>query len=80
MLATVPDDSPAPAPQPPRASAGAARTGAAKNPWPFLLLVVGICVAGWLLVSWMQRNSQLQDCFASGRRNCDDSIDPKLGR
>ena len=82
MLAPVSDESPAPAPAPApqRHYAGSPRTGPVKNPWPFMLLAVGLAIAGWLLVSWMQQNSSLQDCYTSGRRNCGDLSDPKLGR
>jgi hypothetical protein len=68
------------APKPVRAPAGAGRSGPVKNPWPFVLLVLGLCVAGWFLASWMQQSSQIQDCVMSGRKNCGTPIDPKLGR
>ena len=74
----MPDDSPTPPER--RAAPGAARTGAAKNPVPFVLLVLGLCAAGWFLVNWMQESSQIQDCVMSGRKNCGTPIDPKLGR
>ncbi len=83
MLARVSDDAPAPAPVPKapvRAAAGAGRSEAVKNPWPFILLVVGLCVAGWFIASWMQQTSQIQDCVNSGRKNCGTPIDPALGR
>ena len=95
MLAPVSDASPGPEAPPaakpavtmggtPRHGAlpapGAARTGAVKNPWPFVLLVLGLCAAGWFLASWMQQSSQIQDCVMSGRKNCGEPIDPKLGR
>ncbi len=65
-----------PAPRPP---AGAPRAGAVKNPWPFMGLVVVLCVVGWFIVNWMQSTSSIQDCVQSGRRNCA-PLDPKTGR
>ncbi len=63
----------------PRPLAGAPRTESAKNPWPFIGLVVALCVAGWFLVSWMQSTSSIQDCVQSGRKNCA-PLDPQTGR
>lgn len=68
---------PAPAPRP--AGPGEARTAAVSNPWPFVGLVITLCVAGWLLVNWMSETTRIQDCVMSGRKNCA-PLDPKLGR
>jgi hypothetical protein len=62
-----------------RPAPGAARTRAVKNPWPFIVLVVALCVVGWFLVSWMSDTTSIQDCVMSGRKNCA-PVDPKLGR
>jgi len=35
-----------------------------------LLLVLGLVVAGYFLVTALHSNSQLEDCLMSGRRNC----------
>ncbi len=51
----------------------------AKNPMPFVILVVLLCVGGWYLVSWMSDTTKLQDCVMAGRKNCTE-MDPKLGR
>lgn len=35
-----------------------------------LLLVLALVVAGYFLVDALRRNSDLQDCVMSGRKNC----------
>lgn len=79
----MPDELPS-APTPPAAAPrpagpGEARTEAVKNPWPFVVLVIALCVAGWFLVTWMADTTRLQDCVMSGRKDCA-PMDPKLGR
>lgn len=70
----APSDAPARRPL-----AGAGRTGAVKNPWPFMGLIVVLCVAGWFIVNWMQSTTSIQDCVMSGRKNCA-PLDPQSGR
>jgi len=60
-------------------AAGEGRSSQIKNPWPFLLFAVVLCVAGWFLVSWMSDSSRTQDCGMAGRRNCA-PLDPAIGR
>jgi hypothetical protein len=72
--------SPGEAPKPARPRApGAGRSTQARNPLPFVVLVIVLCIAGWFIVSWMSDTSSLQDCVMSGRKNCA-PVDPKLGR
>jgi hypothetical protein len=83
------DDSAFPAPTPPSSKEphhggtqrgpGEGMNRQAKNPMAFLLLVVVLCVAGWLIVSWMSNTTKIQDCVMSGRKNCTE-MDPSLGR
>jgi hypothetical protein len=63
----------------PRRAPGEGRSTQAKNPLPFVLLVVVLCIAGWFLVSWMADTTRIQDCVMSGRKSCA-PVDPKLGR
>ena len=75
-------DEPAPSPAPtsspvveaapaaPRRGLGEGRSTQAKNPLPFVLLVIVLCVAGWFIVSWMADTTSIQDCVMSGRKNC----------
>jgi hypothetical protein len=58
---------------------GAPRTEAAKNPLPFVIFILVLCGAGWLLVSQMSESARVQDCGMAGRKDCV-PIDPKLGR
>ena len=51
----------------------------ARNPMPFVVLILVLCAAGWFLVSWMSESSRIQDCVMSGRKNCTE-MDPSLGR
>jgi hypothetical protein len=50
-----------------------------RNPWPFVGLVIALCVAGWYLVNWMADSTRIQDCVMSGKKNCT-PMDPSLGR
>jgi hypothetical protein len=91
MLAAARPDDPAPVPPTPPVTAGEAAAAApprgpgegrstqARNPLPFVVLVVVLCIAGWLIVSWMADTTSIQDCVMSGRKNCA-PVDPKLGR
>jgi len=63
----------------PRRGPGEGRNEQARNPLAFLVLVVVLCGAGWLLVSWMSDTTRIQDCVMSGKKNCA-PLDPKLGR
>jgi len=38
--------------------------------WVALVVLVVLVLGGWLLVRRMQADSKMQDCIASGRKNC----------
>ena len=41
-----------------------------NRPLIALLIFIALAIAGWFLVRAMMRESRLQDCVMSGRRNC----------
>ncbi len=46
-----------------------------KGPLIALFVVLGLAVAGWFLLQNLYSESKLQDCVASGRRNCGEQVD-----
>ena len=46
-----------------------------KGPLIALFVVLGLAVAGWFLLQNLYSESKLEDCVATGRRNCGEQVD-----